>query len=203
MKELFERLENSEEFKKFKEEYPDAYFCTAFFVIGTKEESKKQLNYCISDTEVMAFDLTADDKITPLKLKTVKTEKSSKINQGDIKVSAEQAVRFLEKHAGKKFSKVIAVLQKLNGEPLWNLTCMDGFQLTRFHVSSLDGKVHDLKSINIRDMMRVEKKDKETGERVEIKLPENKPENTPENKEENKEIPAEETKQETRPDYVQ
>ena len=157
MKELFERIESSEEFKKFKEEYPDAYFCTAFFILGSKEESKQQLNYCISDREVMSFDVT-EEKITPLKMKTVSAEKSEEIKKDEIKIEVEKAKLNLEKSTGKKFSKIIAVLQRFNKEVIWNLNCMDGFNISRFHVSAVDGKVQDLPSVNLRDIMRVEKK---------------------------------------------
>jgi len=157
MKELFERLKSSEEFKKFKEEYPDSYFCTAFFVSGKPEEIKKQLNYSISENEVMSFDM--GEKIVPLKLRTVKGEKSPEIKEEEVKINAEQAAKNVEKHANKKFGKLIVVLQRIGDEVIWNITCMDGFQLHRFHVSAFDGKVHDQKGINIREMMRVEKKD--------------------------------------------
>lgn len=195
MKELFEKLEDSGEYKRFKEEYPDAYFCTAFFVFGGEAEKKEQLNYSISDKEVMSFDL-AGEKVTPLKMKTVKPEKAEEIKQEEIKISPEQAKLNLEKHVGKKFSKLILVLQRLNGEVVWNITCMDGFNISRFHVSATDGKIQDLKGFNIRDMMKVEKKDPKTGEHVEMKLPD-KP---------NEEMkPAEQTpaEEQPKPDYVQ
>ncbi|MFC1685582.1 hypothetical protein ACFLZZ_01010 [Nanoarchaeota archaeon] len=196
MKELFERLENSEEYKKFKQEYPDSYFCTAFLVLGTPEEAKTQLNYAISDTEVMCFDMTPE-KISPLKMKTVKAEKPEAVNKDDIKIDAEEAKSNIEKHAKKKFSKIIAVLQKLNGVLLWNVTCMEGFLITRFHVSAVDGKIEDLKGLNIRDMMKVEKRNPETGEIKET--------NFPKTDEEVKEVLGnkESPKEEPKPDYIQ
>lgn len=192
MKELLARLESSEEFKKFKQEYPDAYLCTAFFVLGRPEEEKHQLNYAISDSEVMSFDITKD-KISPVKLKTVKTEISEPINLEEVKISQEKAKENVEKHANKKFSKAIVVLQRLKGKTVWNVTCIEGFSINRFHVSAEDGKIQDLKSFNIRDMMRAEKKDPATGQRVEMKLPEKPSEpKTPPSIKESKEVPKEE-----------
>lgn len=190
MKELFERLENSEEFKKFKQEYPDAYFCTAFFILGKAEEEKQQLNYTISDSEVMSFDISKE-KISPVKLKTIKNELLEEIKKEDIRITPEEAKSNVEKHAKKKFNKSIIVLQRINGKTVWNVTCIEGFSITRFHVSANDGKIQDLKSFNIQDMMKSEKKNTETGKREEVKLQE-KPSEKSTPAKENKAVPAKE-----------
>lgn len=114
---LLERLENSEEFKKFKEQFPEAYFCTAFFVIGKEEEKKQQLNYFISDTEIMSFDM--GENITPLKHNTIKTEKNDEIRKEEIKVEEEAAIKAADGDSKKSYGKSIIVLQKLNGEVIW------------------------------------------------------------------------------------
>ena len=46
MLKLLEKLEASEEFKKFKKENPEAYFCGVFFIMAAHDpENKRQLNF--------------------------------------------------------------------------------------------------------------------------------------------------------------
>lgn len=159
MLDVIDKLENSEEYKSFKKENPEAYLCSAFFVIGkTPEEGKRQANYAMSGNEVMSFDINSTWKIVPQKLSTVKKEKLPAINKLDVQISIEETEKIIEKDAGKKYDKVIAVLQDLNGTLIWNVTCMDGFTLHRYHIDAKTGKIDKMTDIKLQDMMRVEKK---------------------------------------------
>lgn len=159
MLDVIERLEASEEYKNFKKEHPEAYLCSAFFVIGkTPEEGKKQVNYALSETEVVSFDINSTWKIVPQKLETAKKERVLEVNKEEVAVSIEEMEKIIEKDAGKKYDKTIAVLQNLNRNLIWNVTCMDGFTLHRYHIDAKTGKIEKMTDIKLQDMMKVEKK---------------------------------------------
>ena len=159
MLDVVEKLENSEEYKQFKKEYPGSYLCSAFFVIGkTPEEGKRQVNYALSETEVMSFDINSKWVIVPQKLETAKKQSVPEIARGEFKISIEEMETLIEKDAKKKFDKIIAVLQELNKELIWNITCMDGFTLHRYYINAKTGKLEKMKDIKLQDMMRIEKK---------------------------------------------
>ena len=158
MLDLFKKLEQSEEFKKFKKQHPDSYLCTAFFVLG-KEESKKQFNYYLSETEVMCFDMGQNgEKITASNLNTVKKEKLPQIKVEEVDISPDAAAEITEKELGRKSDKLILVLQKADEGIIWNITCIDGFTLHRFHISAKDGKAKKMDDVKLNEMMRIEKK---------------------------------------------
>jgi hypothetical protein len=64
----FEKLIESEEFKKFKEEYKDAFFCSGFFVVDKKgEENKQNIDYFVPSNEKMfSFKINNDIELVPV-----------------------------------------------------------------------------------------------------------------------------------------
>lgn len=161
MLDVIESLENSKEFKEFKKENPKSYLCSAFFVVGrSPDEAKKQVNYAMSDSsyEVMSFDISTSGKIVAQKLDSMKKETLHRISKEDVSVTIDQLAANIEAETKRKFDKIIAVLQDLNGVLIWNVTCMDGFVLHRYHIDAKSGKVEKMKDIKLQDMMRVEKK---------------------------------------------
>ena len=158
MLELLKRLESSEEYHKFKNHHPDSYLCTAFFVLSI-EGNKKQFNFLLSDGKVMCFDVGENgEKITQSISSMATKEKSPEIKLEEVEISPEKAAEIAEKEFGRKSGKVILVLQKLGKETIWNVTCMDGFILHRFHISAKTGKAEKMDDVKLNEMLRIEKK---------------------------------------------
>ena len=159
---LIEKLEASEEFKKFKKENPEAYFCGVFFIMAAHEpENKRQLNFMLPSGKMVLFDMGLHgEKITYSELEqpALSGEKPKAIKDGEIKVDDEGAVNLIAKESGKRYDKTIAVLQKNKDGLLWNMTCIDGFTLHRYFVDAVTGKLDHQKDIKLQDMTRVENK---------------------------------------------
>lgn len=157
--EIIRKVEMSKDFKAFKKGNPGAYFCAAFFIIDYETSTeKKQLDYFVSSTDVMTFAINQEGtEITPAKAELPKKEKIPAIGMQAVKLNEDQAIEIAKKESEiGEFTKIIAVLQNLEGKDIWNLSCMKGLQMMRYHVSASDGKVIKKEKINLMDMMKIE-----------------------------------------------
>jgi len=164
LSELFDKLEKSSEFKKFKTKFPEAYFCAAFVVFDyDSKDVKQQLDYYVSEDEgIMTFLL--DKKIISKKAEMIEREILKEIKKDEIKIDLDEVVEKAEKEAEKqhfKPAKIIAILQRLKEDEklIWNLTCLSGFTILRMHVA-MDGKVLLNQKSSMMDLMRIEKGNK-------------------------------------------
>jgi hypothetical protein len=161
--ELFSKLEKSSEFKSFKKENPQAYFCAAFFVFDYEEKTeKKQLDYWIDEGDIETF--LIDDKITQQKARMVENEKLKEIKRDEIKVDVDEALKIVTKEAEKQLfkpSKLIIVLQRLKGSEqlIWNITGFSGFNLLRIHLA-MDKTFLLNERKSMLEMMKIEKGNK-------------------------------------------
>ena len=155
--EVIEKVESSEAFRKFKDKHPKAYLCAAFFILDYEaKDAKKQIDYYVSDENVMTFSMDGDN-IKDLEAKLPKKEKIPEILREQVKLDEDKAIEIGKKESEiGEFTKVIAVLQTLDGKPVWNLSCLKGLQMMRYHVSAEDGKVIKKEKINLMDMMKIE-----------------------------------------------
>jgi len=154
--EVMRRVEDSKVFKRFKKENPGAYFCAAFFIMDLEtKEDKRQLDYYVSSTDVMTFSIV-NDKVEAAKAELPKKEKIPAIGMQAVKLDEEKAIDLAKKESEiGEFTKVIAVLQNLEGKDIWNLSCIKGLQMMRYHVLASDGKVIKKEKINLMDMMKI------------------------------------------------
>ena len=168
-KETLGELKKSEEFKKFKKKHPDSYLYAAFFVLGS-EIDQKQLDFYIGEDEKVAtFNFSKDEHgkeiITEKEGETVVKTKSEKINE-DIKIDTEEIKKIAEKEAekeGMKMEKIIAILQNINGNQLWNLTViMPSFFMLRLHID-MSGEIIERKKGSLFDIIQKNKDAKYIG----------------------------------------
>lgn len=163
LSELFSKLENSSEFKLFKKENPQAYFCAAFFVFDYEEKSeKKQLDYCISEENIETFILS--DKVTRQKAQMAKPEKLKEIKKEEIKLDLPDVMKIVNKEAEKilfKPSKLIVILQRLkeNEQLIWNITGFSGFNILRMHIA-MDKTLLLNEKKSMLEMMKIERGNK-------------------------------------------
>jgi hypothetical protein len=159
--ELFSKLEKSSEFKSFKKQNPQAYFCAAFFVFDYMEdETKMQLDYWIDEGDIETFIIA--DKITQQKAQMVENEKLKEIKKDEIKIDLPEVLEIVKKEAEKqKFSssKLIVILQRLKGSEqlIWNITGFSGFNLLRMHLA-MDKTFLLNEKKSMLDIMKIERK---------------------------------------------
>lgn len=161
-KELVEKIESSEEFKKFISEKPGSELCVGFFVIDfISNDSKNSIDYKHGD-KVYTFDIKDDLKIKITEDELIKSKNHpdlEKINP-DIKVEVEElksiaGIRALDEGISAKFNKIIAVLQKLNAKETWNLTCMlDGLIILNILVDAFTGEIIKFERKSMMDLIK-------------------------------------------------
>jgi len=161
-KELFSKIKDAEEFKKFKKDNPDAFLYAAFFVISDKIE-QKQLDFYKGNGKVETFIFNEDEK--GKEILTVKTEDA--VKQADIspidekiKIDIDKIEEIAKNEAEKEglaVNKIIAILQNNNGNQIWNLTVLlPNMYMLRMHID-MDGNVIERKKGTVFDI--VQKKD--------------------------------------------
>jgi len=168
LKRTFEIITNSEEFKKFEKEYPEAELCTGFFVMDFfGNDNKKSLDYKIGE-RVFSFVVNELEKIKMYEDKLVKVENKEfpklEVITPNIKVDLDKITEIamaktLENKISAKFSKIIAVLQKYKHNEkdiqAWNLTCMlEGLIIIHAMIDSDSGEVIKFERKSMMDLIK-------------------------------------------------
>ena len=115
------------------------------------EKEKRSITFLITDKiEQKTDDFEPKGELTPLD-ETIKFDTS---NLKEI-VAKEIKKQKLEAYG---VAKVIAVLQKIDSQQIWNLTILfNGFKMLRMHIGCFDGKVLESNQLSMLDMIRVQK----------------------------------------------
>jgi len=166
-KETLEKVENSEEYKKFKKDYPDAEICVGFFILDfLSNDNKNSIDYKDKD-KIFTFNIIEDevkmyeDELMDLpntpKLETIIPE--TKIEVDELKTIAQEKAH--EEGISAKFNKIIAVLQTYydletkQKSQIWNLTCMlDQLIILHILVDSSTGNIIKFQRKSFMDLIK-------------------------------------------------
>jgi len=171
---VLRRIEGSDEFKNFKRENDDSYLCSAFFVVDFESQSEtKQMDYYIPAKEKIAsFLVDGDIKFNiddvfqknnrPLKeiSKNFKIDFSKAINiaKENLDILNEEEKNKTGKIGKLQLNKIIAILQNLNEEQIWNLTCMvGGTNMMLIHINAENGDVTKMDKADLMSFVTREK----------------------------------------------
>ena len=77
----------------------------------------------------------------------------TEIKDLNFKIDADILKQEIENKTGKKFTKIIAVLQKRN----WNLTCLNGLDMNRMNIDAYTGEIEKKDEGSLMDMVRFKK----------------------------------------------
>jgi len=164
-KEVLSKVKKSDDYKKFESEHSEAFLYAGFFVINELGQTEQQqLDFYRGHGKVRTFILGADEKGN--EILTAKDEEVAKNNDvapldQEVSLELEEVKEIAKKECAKEgmpINKIIAILQKLNGEQVWNLTILlPSLFMLRLHIS-MDGKVIERKKGTVFDLMQ--KKDK-------------------------------------------
>ena len=151
VKELLTELKEKETYKNFKQENPTSFFCSAMFVLG--DADKIDLNFFLpSEGKISTFTMPFASVINHQE----EIKDQSEIKELDFKVDADNLKQFIEEKTQKKFTKIIAVLQKGN----WNITCLNGLDMNRMNLNAHTGEIEKKEEGSIMDMVRFKKGNK-------------------------------------------
>jgi hypothetical protein len=161
---LLEKLEDSEEYKKFMKENKDAYLCSAFFIIDFEQnpENKYHFDYYIPSTKkTFSFEYENGIKLVPLERYDEKVlEKLSEKQHFDFDELYDKVKeRMEEEKINNKMIKMIFSWQNFEGEDtLFGTIMLSGLALVKMVYNIKEDKITEFEKKSFFDMMKIVKK---------------------------------------------
>ncbi len=162
---FIEKLNSSEEFKKFKKENPNAYLCSGFFVIDI--ESKDSDNkyhfdfYIPSSKKTFSFELENGIRLIPLERNGEQVlEKISMKNHFDFDEIKEMIMKEMEYNKiNNKIQKMLFSLQNVKGKELLIGTIfISGLGILKANINLSENKITEFEKKSFFDMMKIIRK---------------------------------------------
>jgi len=149
---LLYQLESSEEFKKFKQENKNAYLCAEFLILDFETGvDSYQIDYSLEDGKIATFSLgeKVEMQICENLGKPLSEIKNIKLSPEELK---EIAIRNLK---NKPITKIIAVLQNIDNEEIWNLTCITkGLAIIKLKIKDSNSQLLESKDASLFDVVK-------------------------------------------------
>lgn len=161
---LFEKLEDSDEYKKFIKENPKAYLCSGFFIVDLDKnpENKYHFDFYIPESKkTFSFYLEEGIKLVPLERTDEKVlEKVSMKNPFDFDELKEIILNEMANNKiTNKIQKMIFSLQSKDKQDfLFATIFVSGFALLKFDFDLKTKKITDFEKKSFFDMMKIVKK---------------------------------------------
>lgn len=162
---LLEKLESSEEYKKFKKENKDSYLCSGFFIIDLESkspENKYHFDFFIpSSKKTFSFELEQGVKLVELERfeENVLKEVSMKDNFDFDEIKEMILNEMAEKKINNKILKMIFSLQNQEGkDALFGTIILSGLGILKMTFDISEKKMDDFEKKSFFDMMKIVKK---------------------------------------------
>jgi hypothetical protein len=162
---LLEKLESSEEYKKFKKENKDSYLCSGFFILdfdSKTPENKYHFDFYVKETgKTFSFELENGIKLVELERfeEKVLAEVSMKDNFDFEEIKEIILNEMAEKKINNKIQKIIFSLQNPDGKDmLFGTILLSGLGLIKMEFDISEKKITDFEKKSFFDMMKVVKK---------------------------------------------
>jgi hypothetical protein len=162
---LLEKLEGSEEFKKFKEENPNSYLCSGFFIIDLESktpENKYHFDFFIPESKkTISFELENGVKLIELERFDEKIlEKIAMKEDFDFEEIQKKILTEMELNGIKnKIQKIIFSLQNQEGKDvLFGTILLSGLGLLKMTFDISEKKIINFEKKSIFDMIKIVKK---------------------------------------------
>lgn len=154
-----EKLNSSEEYKKFAEGNKDSFMIAGFFILDFETgQNLHQIDYYVpSKKKVAAF--TLDEGVSMRMLDIVAENSPEKLNL-DTKTDLDELKGILEdemknRNITENIKKIIAVIQNVKGKIIWNLNCvLSGMELLRAHVEDKSKSVLKMEKVSMMELMK-------------------------------------------------
>lgn len=162
---LIEKLESSEEFKKFRKENPDAYLCSGFFVIdleNKEQDDKYHFDYYVPESKkTFSFEIENGIKLVELERNDEKIlEKVSMKEDFDFDRIKEMISAEMElKKINNKIQKMLFSLQNLENEDiLLGTIFISGLGLIKTNIDLKEKRVTDFEKKSLFDIIKTIKR---------------------------------------------
>ncbi len=160
---VFNTIQKSNEFKKFRERNKKAVLFSAFFILNPEFVAEtQQIDYLMPNMKkITTFFLNSNGTINlkndelQLKKKEIKELKTEKIKDLDF------VIQEIKKNIKDNPNKIIIILQHHKGKQIWNISCiLKTFKILNMHIDSFTGKILKKEEKNIFDFIQVKKGNK-------------------------------------------
>jgi hypothetical protein len=162
---LLEKLEDSEEFKKFKSENKDSYLCSGFFIIDLESktpENKYHFDFYVPiSKKTFSFELEDGVKLVELERfeENILKEVSMKDNFDFDEIKEMILKEMAEKKINNKIQKIIFSLQNQEGiDMLFGTIILSGLGILKMTFDISEKKLDDFEKKSFFDMMKIVKK---------------------------------------------
>lgn len=154
------RVEESEEYKKFRQEHKKAYLSAGFFVLDYEtEKHMHQIDFFIPTTKkIVTFKL---GKGVEMQLsEAFKLKKKPEEIKGDSNLDLESLKgivhdEMMNRTVTQEIKKIIAVLQQEEGKKVWRLNCItDSLGILKVIVDDEKGDIMEFEKINLFDIVK-------------------------------------------------
>ncbi|MCL5018695.1 MAG: hypothetical protein M1416_02945 [Candidatus Pacearchaeota archaeon] len=162
---FLEKLDESEEYKKFTEENPDAYLCSGFFEIDLNSDGNNKYHldfYVPSSQKTFSFQLENGVKLIELErneqvLPKVLMKKDFDFYKIEEKVLVEMELEGIK----SKMQKMIFSLQNVDGKDmLLGTIFLSGMGLLKVNIDVYDNQIIDFEKKSLFDMIKIVKGNK-------------------------------------------
>lgn len=161
------KLENSKNFKDFKEKNKDAYLCSAFFIIDKKTNLNKQnLDYYVPSSK-SAFGFKVEQQYQKEKLQDFLKVPEKIPGNFDFEINEIEKMihkKIEDSKIKNKIEKIIFSLQRLNSKDILVVNVfLSGLVLVNLKISMDDKKIFDFEKKSFFSMFKLfQKKNKKT-----------------------------------------
>lgn len=152
------RVEESSEFKKFKDGHKKAYLAAGFFVLDFETgKNMHQIDYSLPNGKIATFIL---DEGVKSKISEQTLKKKLPAIKAEIKTDLDSLKGIVEdemknRTVTEKIKKIIAILHVIDNKPVWNLQCiLDGLTLLNVHVDDSDQSILKFEKNSLMDMIK-------------------------------------------------
>jgi len=163
-----EKLQSSEEFKKFAKENPDAYLCSGFFIIDKTNvknpENKVHLDFYIPVSgKAFSFDVKKEIKLIPLEKYKNIPEKISPECEFNFEDMEKMILDEMDKKNIKtKIQKILFSLQNLKGKDfLIGAIFISSLGILKVDIDISEKKITKFEKKSLLDMFKVTSKKKD------------------------------------------
>jgi len=159
-----EKLHDSEIFKKFIKENPDAFLCSGFFVIDKtgKEGNKQHFDYYVPGIKKMfSFKMEPEIEKVPIEMFEDKIPEKILINYDfDFQDIEKKIIREIEKKGIRtEIQKILLSLQKINEKDfLVGTVFIFALGMIKINISLPDKKIVNFEKKSFFDMLKIIKK---------------------------------------------
>ncbi len=151
-KDALKILEKSSEFVNWKKKNKTTYLSYAFYVIENMDVNWKIGYYDAKKDKLTSFDVGSQIKIEPdEEVFKEKEKKVKKLDLDDVKLDLGDAVSIAQQLQEEEFvtekpTKIIAILQKIEDNQVWNITYLtQNFNTLNFKIKTETGRVLEKK----------------------------------------------------------